>query len=113
MLAIEGARDRVHQDRERAEAPQATRLPQREDPLDPTIALRVVGALHQLAPEDGKPQRPLGPVVRGVHVLFHHKRPQSAQLAVQRAGKLSHIPSDLVVNGSSHMVRAAQPSICR
>jgi hypothetical protein len=27
--------------------------------------------------------------------------------------EISHIPSDLVVNGSSHMVRAAQPSICR
>ena len=29
------------------------------------------------------------------------------------AARKKHIPSDLVVNGSPHMVRAAQPSICR
>jgi hypothetical protein len=44
MLAIEGACDSVHQDREGGPAPQTTRLPEREDPLDPAIALRVVGA---------------------------------------------------------------------
>jgi hypothetical protein len=57
MPAVERTGDGFNQDRKCGEAPQTTRLPQRKYSLDPAIALRVVGALHDLAPEHGKPQR--------------------------------------------------------
>ena len=58
MLAIEVTRDRVHQDGERGEAPQATRLPHREDSLDPAIALLVIAALQQFPPEHREAEGP-------------------------------------------------------
>ena len=87
MPAIEITGDRFDQDWKRGEAPQATRLPQREDALHPAIALLVVGPLHELAPEHGEPQGPLRSIIRGVDSSFHHKRPQGPQLPLQGAGE--------------------------
>jgi hypothetical protein len=87
MLAVEGARDCRYQHREGGHAPQATRLPQREDPLHSTIALLVVAPLHQLAPEHREPQGPFGAVVGRLHPCFHHARPQGPQLPLQGAGQ--------------------------
>jgi hypothetical protein len=57
MLAIEVARNHFDQYWEGGSALRATGLPQREHPLHPAIAFRVVAALHALAPDYGKPQR--------------------------------------------------------
>jgi hypothetical protein len=89
MLAVEGAGDRFDQNGERGNAPEMARLPQRENPLHPAIPLVVVGALHHLPPEDGKPEGSLCPVVRGFYPLLHDKRPQRAHLSIQRAGQRS------------------------
>ena len=75
MLASKVGRDRVHQDWEGGYAPQAARLAQRENPLHPAIPLGIEAALHQLAPQDGKPQRPLRAVIGGFDSILHDKRP--------------------------------------
>ena len=85
---MERAGHGVHQHGEGRPAPQATRLPQREEALDPAIALLVVAAMHHPAPEHGEPQGPLGPIIGGLHSGFHHERPQGPHLPLQRAGKL-------------------------
>jgi Type IV secretory system Conjugative DNA transfer len=77
---VEGAGDGFHQDGERGNAPEPARLPQREDALDPAVPLGIVSALHQLAPEDGKAQCPLRPVIGGFHPFLHDKCPQRAHL---------------------------------
>jgi hypothetical protein len=59
MLAVEVARDGINQDRKGGCASQAAGLAYREYPFYPPIALRVVGALHQLTPEHGEPQGPV------------------------------------------------------
>ena len=87
LLAMERACHGVHQHGEGRPAPQATRLPQREEALDPAIALLVVAAMHHPAPEYGEPQGPLGPIIGGLHPGFHHERPQGPHLPLQRAGK--------------------------
>jgi hypothetical protein len=61
MLAAEVAADCLDQHWVHGSAPQAAGFPQREHPLHSAIPLGIVGALHDLAPEDGKPQRPLRP----------------------------------------------------
>jgi hypothetical protein len=81
MLAVEGSGDRFNQHGERGNAPETPRLPQREDAFDPAIPLGIVGALHDLAPKDGKSQSSLCPVVRGLDLFFHHERPENAQLS--------------------------------
>ena len=87
MPAIEITDDCFDQDWERGEAPQATRLPQREDAFYPAIALLVVGPLHELAPEHGEPQGPLRSIIRGVDSSFHHKCPQGPQRLLQCPGE--------------------------
>ena len=55
MSTVDIAGDRFHQGRKRGYAPQAPRLPLRENPLGLTISLGILGALHHLAPEHRKP----------------------------------------------------------
>jgi hypothetical protein len=87
MLVVKVARDGVHQDWEGGYAPQVAGLSHRQDPLHPAVPLLVVGALHHLAPEHGKPQRPLGSVIGRFHPCLYHKRPQGTQLALECAGQ--------------------------
>jgi hypothetical protein len=61
MLAAEGAADCFDQNWVHGSTPQTAGFPQREDPLHPAIPLAIVCALHDPAPENGKPQRPLRP----------------------------------------------------
>lgn len=86
MVVVKGARDSVHQDWEGGHAPQAAGLSHRKDLLHPAVPLLVVGALPQLAPEPGTPQRPLGPVMGGFHACLHHTCPPGAQLPLEGAG---------------------------
>src|SRR5687768_1836959 len=54
-LAVEVTRDRFDQNWEGGLAAQATGLPHGEESLDPAITLLIVGPLHHLAPQHGKP----------------------------------------------------------
>jgi hypothetical protein len=65
-LAVEGAGDRMDQDRKCGDGSQATRFSQREAPLYPAVALGMVCALHHPAPEHREPECSLGPVIRGI-----------------------------------------------
>jgi hypothetical protein len=70
-LIVEVTRDRVHQDWEGGPAPQAARLPYRKDPLHPAVALGIGGPMHQLTPQDRKPECPLRPVIGGLYPCLH------------------------------------------
>ena len=76
----------VHQHGKEA-CPAGGTSPAARGALDPAIALLVVAAMHHPAPEHGEPQGPLGPIIGGLHPGFHHERPQSPHLPLQRAGK--------------------------
>jgi len=55
---------------------EATGLPDGEDSLDPAVPLVAGRALHHLAPEHGKPQGPLGPVIGGLNAILEEKEPE-------------------------------------
>jgi len=59
MLAVEVAPHRFNQNWEGGLAAQATRFPHREEALDPAIAFVIIGALHHLAPEHPRTDRPV------------------------------------------------------
>jgi hypothetical protein len=65
MLAVKGARDGIHHDREGGDAPQAAGLSHRADSLPPAIPRCVGGARQPPAPEHGTAEGALGAVGGG------------------------------------------------
>lgn len=68
--------DGLNEDVEGRSAREATGLPDREDSLNPPVTLVAGCTLHHLAPEHGKAQGPLRPVIGGLKAVLDEKEPQ-------------------------------------